>query len=176
MSAWWIVPTVVAVALVEVLGRKFSVTYLQKAIGQGVSPELWNTLGVIALISMGVSILLSRFDAIHSFSAKIANKLLLVSFEVGLLGLGVIIGQTIFGFEKSQFLNWQVWFFGIGFVSMILIAILLNFILWFCSQIIYSQDGKTNFMQKTASNHYFFIFFLGLSLIFVPIILLVLER
>jgi hypothetical protein len=116
---------------------------LSKAVAQGVSPELWNVIGTIGLILSGVALTSIKVKCVHQVAAKAANRVLIVAFEVGLLGYGIIATQLFFEFRQTSVPAWQAWFFGIEITFLIVVVLLLNCLLWYLSCLVFREDvGK----------------------------------
>lgn len=151
--AYWIVPAVASVIVVDWLSKFRSVAYLNKALGQGVSPELWNTIGIVGMFLFGLSIITSKTNALHKRVTKAAHGVLLVAFDVGLLIFGILLGQFIvlFNDESTRLQAWQAWFLGISIPFLMVLLLFLNTSLWWFATIAYSKTGRSRVMEKCSN-------------------------
>ena len=176
ISAWWVTPAIIYVLAVDLLKNFRSVEYLETAMNQGISPELWNIFGVFGLALFGLSMVTVKIPTIHRALAISASKLLLITFEIGLLAFGIMTGKLISAFSEAEFSIWQAWFFGIGFFLLFGIVLSLNTGLWYLARIVFIHDGLSPFMLAVERLSWGVRFVLSFILIALPVVFLLMER
>ncbi len=175
-SSWWIGPTFFSVLVVDWL-RKFRTTeYLNKALTQGVSPELWNVIGTMGLFLLGLSIVTAKTDFLHRCLSKASSRVLLITFEIGLFALGIMLGQLLRTFSKAQLPAWQAWFWGIRFGVLLTIVFGLNIAVWYLARVSHYGKGKAPIMSKLARWSLPVDIIVGATVAVLPICFLLLER
>ncbi|TLM75243.1 hypothetical protein ACONUD_18940 [Microbulbifer harenosus] len=179
ISLWWMLPAAAYVFVVEWFRGFRAVDYFDTAMSQGVSPELWNVIGVFGFTSLGFGIFTVNFPCLHTVFIRSANKLLLIAFDIGLLSFGIILSKVILAFGDAEITSWKTWFFGIGAFVFLPVVFALNTILWYLATIIHNQgtaDMCSPIMRSFARLSGLTRSILGVVVITVPICFLLLER
>jgi hypothetical protein len=149
-SWWWSGSTFFGVLVIDWLGKFRATEYLNKAITQGVSPELWNVIGAVGLFFLGLSIVTVKTDFPHRWLSKASSRILLIASEIGLFAFGISLGQLLGAFSKAQLLAWQAWFWGISIGILLTLLLVTNFLLWYLARVSHYENCKAPLMSKLA--------------------------
>lgn len=103
----WVVPAFGYVVGVNALSVVHSVDYLTKALEQGISPELWNVVGVLSFSLASFSIVFPRWISL----ARVARHVLQANFCIGSLMLGLLLGHAAVYASSGLISDWRSWFF-----------------------------------------------------------------
>ncbi|WP_344808966.1 hypothetical protein [Allohahella marinimesophila] len=180
-AVWWVLPAIAYVWCVALLSDYRSVEYLTRARDQGVGDLLWNVVGCFAFLMVSASILFVRQDAVQRWTAKAANRLLLVTVDIGLLSFGIMFGQAwveIAGWEVAQdeLSAWFV-FFGTTVVVIAFAAVAyLNWVLWALAALVYRPTRISPAMAGLRCLNCWLRLLVSGTLIVVPFSILLSER
>lgn len=172
----WALPSVFAVLLIHKIGQHHPTRYFDTAINQGISPQLWNVVGAIGLLFFGCCIVLIRIQGLFRLSAKLAGPVLRVASDMGLFGIGLMLGKLFIAFDSTPLLLWQMVFLGIAFGWLFFLMLFLNFILWLASRLVDSPNGPALIVRKAVYWHWPSQQFIGLFFVVVPVWHLWLEK
>ncbi len=155
--------------------------YILKALNEGVSVYLWNVMGTIGLIFLGIAIIFIK-ERVSQGILKQSNNILLNTFKAGLLAFGVLAGKAfiILLYDFHPHIWWQKWFFGIMLPIMLLAVLIINSFLWYISILIYNPNmpnQKTSIMEKIESIPALYrVSFSTIFLIVLPIVITIIKR
>ena len=127
------------------------VEFYQKAIKEGIGPNLWNTIGSFGLFSFGVAIGLSSFK----IPSVIAKQILSNTYAIGCLTFGLLVGQWYF-LSLNELVWWQQGLFGITSVFLLGVVFIYNTIIWYLGFLVgSSHNQKSAFILKFETIHIF---------------------
>lgn len=175
-SLYWIIPSFLGVLIIYCLSQYRSTYYLNKALDEGISPQLWNVIGSIGFLFFGLSILCLPFNRFFYALSRIATKLLLITFEMGLLTFGIILGKMTIAFNITPLQTWQAWFFTITLWLLVVLVFVLNSLIWFAARIIDNASGAAPILKKASNWHWTIRLLICLFFTVIPILFLLLER
>lgn len=141
---WWFFPSLTIVILVDNYGAYLPSTYLNKAIDEGIGPHLWNTIGVLAFFLAGLAILFPHSRTL----AKSAYQVLINTYAIGGLTLGLALGKLIAALSTLDLDEWQIWLKGIGVAILFVQALYLNFLIWYIGWLLASREHPDGFMSR----------------------------
>jgi len=176
ISTCWIVPSFIGTLILSWAAKYKSSDYLTLAIDQGTSPQLWNIVGAFGLALFGLSVATLKFERVSKYLSKLCSPVLIVSFEIGLLGLGVIFAKLFIAFDKAQLDVWQTWFYGVSFWVLILIVLALNSTLWLAARIVERGSVETPLLGKMKSLNWLCQVGIGAFFIVAPILYFWLDK
>ena len=167
-SIYWILPTTIFVYVfykIPIINRE----YIEHALNEAISPFLWNVLGVIGIFTAGMSILsLCISYKISAIFSKIAHKILSMTYEMGFLIIGILVGKSILNFKPITLPMWEKWFYGVSLLLLFFIVFSLNIMLWSIDQILINVESK-NAKACKLKPKWIFMFF-GIVLILLSIL------
>ena len=182
-SAYWIIPTTILIYLFYKYENNLIIDnkYIECAIKEAISPFLWNVLGVIGFCSAGISILLLSISTnISILFSKIAHKILSMTYEMGFLIFGIMVGKLILDFRSATMPTWQLWFYGVTFLFLFLIIFVLNMLLWMVDEIIINieiqRTAGYDLINRLKSKSRWISIFIGLVIIILSISSLIFKR
>ena len=183
-SACWILPTVIFVYSFykfENISIIINSKYIKHALNEAISPFLWNFLGVIVFFTAGLSIsALSISRKISIFFSKIAHKVLSITYEMGFLIFGIMVGKLIFNFKLATMPIWEKWFYGVSFLLLFFIIFGLNTLLWLLDEIIINIETKKTkthkIIEQLSNKPKWISIFFGIILIILSISSLIFDR
>ncbi|TAK89404.1 MAG: hypothetical protein EPO09_17385 [Aquabacterium sp.] len=146
---YWAVPSFLTVIAVATFKEHVPSKYLEAAIGEGIGPHLWNVIGTLALILVGLNILMPGSKRL----ANAAYQVLTNTYAIGGLTLGLLCGQMAVGLAalpKSIEL-WRVWLLGTGGAFLVFQAMTLNFSLWYLGHLMDPQQPTNGFLQRVQA-------------------------
>ncbi len=176
-SAYWIIPAALYVLLVENLGWLRKADDLYKVIkGESDGPGLWNVMGALGLLLLGISIATSKTESCHKLLAKLSHGVLVKTFEIGLLTFGILLGKLIFAFEKANIPMPQIWLRGVCFFLQFAIVFAMNTFTWCLAQSIYNTRGKAAIMYKISILSLSLNLFIGFLVAVVSVAFILMSR
>ena len=155
----WTIPT----SLFVIWANNFhpEVHFYQEAIGEGRGPNLWNTIGSFGLFAFGIAIIFSRFTT----PSLVARQILLNTYAIGCLTLGLQIGQLCVLLSSHEWIWWQKGLFGITSSLLLVVLFTFNSVFWYLSFLIKNDDkNKSNFLVKLEQMHWIWKFVIGFFL------------
>jgi hypothetical protein len=125
---------------------------------------LFNFFGTAGIGFAGLSIAFAKVRRIQKPLAQMANYLLTATFGMGVLTFGVLFTQTAILFAHAPFDAWRVWLDLFLILCFMGIAAEITLTSWFLPRLIYSQEGRTPFIEKLAQQTLLSNLLIGLSL------------
>jgi len=171
----WAIISCVFVLIVEQIDQTaqiYPVGYLQKAIKQGIGPELWNVIGAFGFFFLGLTLLFPQFKIF----SEIACHVLETTFGVGALMFGLLAGETISAFSSVSIVSWKTWFWEVSLTGLFAILFCINLLVWYFSYLSGKQSRRYGMLKKLKSVSFLLRCPLALLLIILPIGVLLLER
>lgn len=166
----WMFSAITLVLLTQYLSYYITVSYINLAISEAISPHLWNVLGTIGMSFLGLIFLFPSTTIANSIHGVFDN-----TYKMGLFSLGILIGQFIILFpstlEKLDFFH-QLLLIITVFIALIYIFF-LNFSMYYLAKLVTSKNLNGNFLfhiQKLDFPLKVFgslIFYLPLLLIYI---------
>lgn len=143
---WWAMPAFVMVCLVDRYREYLPSTYLEAAISEGIGPHLWDVIGTLALVLVGLAFLFPRSRLI----AKSAHQVLINTYAIGGLTFGLLLGQlaTALVSASANVAAWKAWLMGVGGAFLAIQALLLNFSLWYLGHLMASREHDGSFLHR----------------------------
>ncbi|MCL2344847.1 MAG: hypothetical protein FWC58_03220 [Desulfobulbus sp.] len=140
VMACWSIPAIAIVCLVALYREHIPSIYLEAAISEGIGPHLWNVIGTLALLLVGLAFLFPRSKLI----AKSAHQVLINTYAIGGLSFGLLFGQLAMALvsASANVTAWKVWFMGGGSVFLAILALSLNFSLWYLGHLMASREER----------------------------------
>jgi hypothetical protein len=145
--ACWAIPAFVIVCLVDRYREYLPSAYLEAAISEGIGPHLWNVIGTLALVLVGLAFLFPRSKLV----AISAYQVLINTHAIGGLSFGLLFGQlaTALVSASANVAAWKAWLMGAGSVFLATQALLLNFSLWYLG---WAFNGFTRAKRRLSSS------------------------
>lgn len=144
--ACWAIPAFAIVFLVDRYREHLPSVYLEAAISEGIGPHLWNVIGTLALVLVGLAFLFPR----SSLVAKSAYQVLINTYAIGGLSFGLLFGQlaTALVSASVNVAAWKAWLMGAGSAFLATQALLLNFSLWYLGHLMASREQHDGFLHR----------------------------
>jgi hypothetical protein len=144
--AGWAIPAIIMVWLVDRYHEHIPSAYLMAAISEGISPHLWNVMGTLALVLTGLSFLFPRSKLV----AKSACQILISTHAVGGLLFGLLSGQLATAFMRMSARGaiWKICLAGAGSAFWAILALLLNFFIWYLGYLMTSREKNDGFLHR----------------------------
>jgi hypothetical protein len=163
---WWASPAFALALIAAKCQKHLPSAYLKAAIEEGIGPHLWNLIGTIGLIFVGLAFLFPR----ARFIARSAYQVLINTYAIGGLTLGLALGQFAAAVTVSRMAVWRTWLIGAGAAFLALQVLLLNFSLWYLGNLMVSGEENDGFLYRVARVHFRIrlcaaVFVIGLSVI-----------
>jgi hypothetical protein len=148
---FWFLPAFISFIVFQHYKSSGYFNYILKALNQGISVYLWNLMAGIGCIFFGIGILFPK-NKTKLKLLKNSRNILLNTFKMGLLALGVLMGEALlFQGHFRFYTSWQKWFFDAAFLMMLIEAFFINLTLWVVAVLIYNPyipDKKTKLIKK----------------------------
>ncbi len=144
--ACWAIPAFAIVWLVDIYRENLPSVYLEAAVSEGIGPHLWNVIGTLALLLVGLAILFPRSKLL----AKSAYQVLINTYAIGGLSFGLLFGQlaTALASASANVSAWKAWLMGAGSGFLAIQALLLNFSLWYLGHLMASREQSDGFLHR----------------------------
>lgn len=143
---WWAIPAFALVLLVANYKEYLPSVYLEAAISEGIGPHLWNVIGTLGLVLVGVALIFPR----SKFIAKSAHQILINTYAIGGLSFGLLSGQLAAALPTAwaKVATWKAWLIGAGGIFLVLQVLLLNFSLWYLGHLMASRENSDGFLHR----------------------------
>jgi len=128
--SWWAGPAFVIVILANAYQPDSE--FYQKAISEGIGPNLWNLLGSFGLFTFGLAVILPN----HEWPSMVAEKILSNTYAMGCLTFGLLLGQWVLVLNTSSLIWWKTGLFGVTSGLLLVIVLFYNLVVWYLSFII----------------------------------------
>ncbi|WP_297867926.1 hypothetical protein [uncultured Flavobacterium sp.] len=142
-SLYWLVPAFLFVILTKNKIDYLPNKYFEKAISEGIGPTLWNVIGAMGLFFLGLFFL---FPSVYFF-AKATHRLVENAYSIGLLSLGLIVGEIFFWFPSiiPNFSHSKNIIIAIIITILIIIIYLMNYSLYYVGQLLEERNNEIDF-------------------------------
>jgi len=170
--AGWAIPAFFFVLLVSHLASYRPVSYLEKAVAEGIGPHLWNVIGTLGLVLVAISLLLPG----SRFLAKSAYQVLINTYAIGGLSFGLLFGQLAAAVATSNTESWLKWVVGLGGLALAVQVLFLNFSLWYLGHLMASREKSDGFLHRVEKVHLRGRVVAALIVGGIPAILLCMEK
>ncbi len=149
------------------------VKFYQKAITEGLGPNLWNAIGSFGFLAFGVAVVFSHFSA----PRNIAYTVLSNTYGIGCLTFGLLLGQWFTLLPNTQLVWWKVGLFGITSAFLLIIFFFYNLAIWYLSFLLKSNkdNQKSIFLDKLEKMHWLWRIGIGVSLVAIIIVIFLSE-
>ena len=161
-SLYWLVPAFLFVILTKNKIDYLPNKYFEKAISEGIGPTLWNVIGAMGLFFLG---LLFLFPSVYFF-AKATQRLLENAYSIGLLSLGLIVGEIFFWFPNiiSNYSHSKNIIIATIIIILIIVIYLMNYSLYYVGQLLEERNNEIDFRNLVKKLELririiFFVFF-----------------
>lgn len=126
------------------------VKFYEKAITEGIGPNLWNAIGSFGIFSFGLALVFLPYTT-PSFVAK---QILLNTYAIGCLTFGLLVGQwCLLPFGELEW--WQQGLFGFTSVFLLFLVLVYNLVIWYLSFLIQNDESqKSAFLIKFEQLHW----------------------
>lgn len=141
VPAAWALPAIAGVIVIDWLGNRRSVKYLQTAVQEGIGPHIWNVFAVLGVILVGLLIAAPR----QRWLAVAAHQVLQNTYSLGALMFGLLLGEWIC-LSASQHTFVLVMAAGLMFAF----AFCLNLTVWYVAFLVSPTRLNTGFMHAVA--------------------------
>ncbi|MDN2696863.1 hypothetical protein O0882_11075 [Janthinobacterium sp. SUN073] len=163
---YWSIPSFFFALLQKIEGHNFPSLYIKSAVEEGIGPHIWNIFGSIGLVFFGLTIIAPKFK----FFRISASQILLNTYAMGALSIGLMIGNLLIIFESSRFDLWNEILLKISFFLSFTTIIIINFAIWYCSKIIGKEEQNDSLIDLFAKVDTKIRLPLGLSIATLPIV------
>ncbi|EGQ8517832.1 hypothetical protein [Vibrio parahaemolyticus] len=138
--------------------------FYSKAADEGKAPNFWNLIGSLGVLLFGVCLLFPKAGVI----SYATNKVLLNTYSVGCLTLGLVVGQLFF-LPYDTLTWWQAGLFGSGVVVSLFVVICFNLIVWYLA---FLTSRCSQFLDKLATLSVFYRLPISLGILSLIVYLL----
>ncbi|WP_194435172.1 hypothetical protein [Vibrio fluminensis] len=138
--------------------------FYSKAINEGKAPNFWNLIGSLGVLLFGACLLLPKTRGI----SYVTNRVLLNTYSVGCLTLGLVVGQLFF-LPYDTLTWWQAGLFGSGVVVSLFFVICFNLIVWYLA---FLTSRYSQFLDKMATLSVFYRLPISLTVMSLMVYLL----
>jgi hypothetical protein len=148
VTTWlaWTVLAALSVSLTRWRCRFAGAEYFNAAIEEGIGTHLWNVLGCIGIMSFGLFV--AKPDAKRL--AMAANWVLLNTFAIGSLTMGLLFSKLVNAFIGADFKHLETWGYGVVFVLLFIIVTTLNTSLWYLGYLSMPARLGTGFAETLS--------------------------
>lgn len=146
---WWAIPAFLSVWIVAHYRQHLPASYLECAINEGIGPHLWNVIGTLGLIFVGIALVFPE----SRFIAQSAHQILINTYAIGGLSFGLIFGQLTTSIASANIEKWKIWLMSAGAVALAIQVIFLNFSLWYLGHLMSSRQKDDGFMHRVTKVH-----------------------
>ncbi len=135
---YWSIPSFFFALLQKIENHNFPSLYIKSAVEEGIGPHIWNIFGSIGLVFFGLTIIAPRFK----FFRISASQILLNTYAMGSLSIGLMTGNLSIIFDSSRIDFWNEIFLKISFFLLLTTIVTINFATWYCAKIIGKEEQK----------------------------------
>lgn len=143
---WWSLPSLIFVLWAE--NFRPEVCFYQEAIGEGIGPNLWNTIGAFGFFLFGAALTFSG----STWLCRAAKTVLLNTYAIGSLTFGLLLGQWLTEVSDLNLVWWKQGLFGITSGVLIVVLFSLNFAVWYLSFLLGDELGEKSSFRRTLSS------------------------
>lgn len=121
--------------------------YLLSAAQEGMSAILWNVMAVIGFMASAIALLFPRWDSV----AGVARHVLMTTFGMGALMLGLLLAQAVAQDSGSALVGWRSWMFDARLTVLFLAAYTFNFGVWYFASLMSDRSRREGFLHKMST-------------------------
>lgn len=142
-SLYWLIPAFLFVILTKNEINYLPNKYFEKAISEGIGPTLWNVIGAIGLFFLGLFFL---FPSVYFFT-KATQRFVENAYSIGLLSLGLIVGEIFFWFPSiiSSFSYSKNIIIATIITILIIVIYMMNYSLYYIGQLLEERSIEIDF-------------------------------
>lgn len=174
IALYWIIPSFIFVGLTKNYIDYLPEKYFEQAISEGIGVHLWNVMGTFGFIFFGMFILFPRI----SFFSKSSYHIFINTYAIGCLSLGLIAGNFFFLFSDAviEYSIFRKVLAGTSSIIMIFYVFLLNYSLFYLSQLMVVRNRKKDFIDVIGTLKLPLRFFCFIFFVLIPIYFLSFEN
>lgn len=140
----WAIPAFIFVAWVNRFEPEN--VFYQKAITEGIGPNLWNVMGSFGCIAFGVSLFFPSCKKLTLIGRHILSN----TYSMGCLTFGLLFGQWCY-IPLDNLVWWQQGLFGIVSVLLLGVVVALNYLIWYLYFLLQENEFEPNFLSKVSN-------------------------
>jgi hypothetical protein len=149
VAFWWGLPAFLVVWCVANYPHYLPSSYLSAAISEGIGPHLWNAIGTLGLVLVGLALLFPK----SKYLAKSAYQVLTNTYAIGGLSFGLLFGQLATSIASANIQQWKLWLLGVGGGFLAIQLLFLNFSLWYLGHLMVSRESGDGFLSRVERMH-----------------------
>jgi len=172
VAFWWGLPAFLVVWCVANFPHSLPLLYLSAAISEGIGPHLWNVIGTLGLVLVGLALLFPK----SKYLAKSAYQVLINTYAIGGLSFGLLFGQLATSIASANIQQWKLWLLGVGGVFLAIQLLLLNFSLWYLGHLMVSREFGSDFLSRVERVHWRLRVLAAALIAGLPVVLLFAEK